>query len=139
MWWVVENPALGFSVGSVRELSIAAMCSAALPGRCDLKFLLRIRNRIALANLTGLLCHRPAENGGALFKSVPAGDKTFSKVQPGANLSERPPHSTVSESVDSSCCWIPAPRQRASNAAWTSKPAVLDDRLSTAQGKLASP
>ena len=80
-----------------------------------------------------------AGDGGGKFKFVPAGDKTFSKVQPGANLSERPPHSTVSESVDSSCCWIPAPRQRASNAAWTSKPAVLDDRLSTAQGKLASP
>jgi hypothetical protein len=36
------------------------------------------------------------------FKSVPAGDKTFSKVQPGANLSERPPHSAVGESVNSS-------------------------------------
>jgi hypothetical protein len=107
----IQLSGLGFSVGSVRELSIAAMCSAALPGWCDLKFLLRIRNRIAPANLAGLLCHRPAENGGAMFKSVPAGDKTFSKVQSGANLSERPHHSSVSESVDSSCCWIPAPRQ----------------------------
>jgi hypothetical protein len=111
VWWVVKNPALGFSVGSVRELSIVATCSAALPDWSDLKFLLRIRNRIAPANLTGVLCHRPAENGGAIFKYVPAGDKTFLKVQLGANLSERPPHSSVSESADSSCCWIPVPRQ----------------------------
>jgi hypothetical protein len=59
------------------------MCSAALPGWSDLKFLLRIRNRIAPANLTGVLCHRPAETVEQRFKSALAGDTYFLKGRAG--------------------------------------------------------
>ena len=89
------------------ELSIAATCRAAPPGRCDLKFLTWTKNHITPATVR--------RGRWSNVQICPDRGQTFWKVQPGADLSKRLPHSTMSEWVwgfqlllGSSCfeCWL---------------------------------